>query len=316
MKRVTLLMAALLLPATSLLALPDGDGWHRWSVAGLAGAKAGCCHQADRVSPCRLPQGDGQGHGYIADDSLATGGDVILYARSDSGRLVELLALSEQCPVEVGQVEVRDHGRLDADRSARWLGEQRQNGARLNDRIHHALALHAGAAADTLLRQAVEPGQQASDRRSALFWLGQTRAATAEALLLAALRDTDPKFRQHAAFVVSQTELASAFDALVSQGRSDKSARVRSQAWFWLAQQGKPAAEAALSSALTNESSRRVREQIVFALSQLPEARGSQALIALLQRPHADPELRKQALFWLAHSEDPAAWDYLETVLN
>lgn len=316
MKPVLLLMTALLLPASSLLALPDSDGWHRWSAAGLVGTKAGCCHQADRTDACRLSQGDTRGYGYISDDQQVTGGDVILYVRTEGGGLVELLALSEQCPVEVGQARVRDHGRLEADRSARWLGEQLQAGARINDRIHLALALHDGDVADTLLRQAVEPGQKASDRRSALFWLGQTRAATAEALLLMALRDTDPKFRQHAAFVVSQTELASAFDALVSQGRDDESAKVRSQAWFWLAQQGKPAAEAALSAALTAEASRRVREQIVFALSQLPEARGSQALIALLERQNADREVRKQALFWLAQSEDPDAWRYLETVLN
>jgi HEAT repeat protein len=58
-----------------------------------------------------------------------------------------------------------------------------------------------------------------------------------------------------------------------------------------------------------------VREQGVFALSELPKGKGVPLLIKL-GRESRDREVRKQALFWLAESDDPEAVKFLEKMLE
>ncbi|MCB1588937.1 MAG: HEAT repeat domain-containing protein [Xanthomonadales bacterium] len=314
--KVILTWAALVFgPAAGLAGLPTEDGWYRWTVDRLPEAATGCCYANDHITDCQLDR-RGRGISYIHDQDADHGQRVLLHAHLQQGRLTELLAVGDQCPVAAGSLPVRDLGQLAADDSAEWLASQLQSGARINGDIHAALASHAGARAGAILTQALAPEQSLKDRKSALFWLGQSRPQASQRQLLAALHDDSAKFREHASFVISQTELPVAFDALVEQGRSDPAAKVRSQAWFWLAQQGDARAEAALQAALRNESSQQVREQMVFALSQLPDARGVRALVQLLEQPTVDAKLRKQALFWLAQSDDDDAWRYLDTVLK
>jgi len=58
-----------------------------------------------------------------------------------------------------------------------------------------------------------------------------------------------------------------------------------------------------------------VRKKGVFALTQLPKGGGVPYLIRL-GREGKQREIRKEALFWLAQSDDPAALKYLDKVLN
>ena len=103
---------------------------------------------------------------------------------------------------------------------------------------------------------------------------------------------------------------------MLQQARTDKDSEVRSQAWFWLAQSGDARAEAELRKALRAEKSRKVRHQAIFALSQLPDERGVPALIGVVEDRELPIEDRKQALFWLGHSETDAAIAYLDRVLR
>ena len=57
-----------------------------------------------------------------------------------------------------------------------------------------------------------------------------------------------------------------------------------------------------------------VKKKAVFALSQLPADEGVPKLIEVA-RTHRNPEVRKQAFFWLGQSHDPRAVTFFEDVL-
>jgi HEAT repeat protein len=90
----------------------------------------------------------------------------------------------------------------------------------------------------------------------------------------------------------------------------------RRQAVFWLGQAAGEAATRGLDSiAVDDRGDLEVREHAVFALSQRPEDEGVPALIRIARtNPH--PELRKKALFWLGHSDDPRALSLFEELLQ
>jgi HEAT repeat protein len=52
----------------------------------------------------------------------------------------------------------------------------------------------------------------------------------------------------------------------------------------------------------------------VFALSQLPKDEGVPKLIQVAEN-NRNPEVRKQAMFWLGQSQDPRALGFFEKVL-
>ena len=52
----------------------------------------------------------------------------------------------------------------------------------------------------------------------------------------------------------------------------------------------------------------------MFALSQMPAEEGVPLLINVA-RTNSNPEVRKQAMFWLGQSKDPKALAFFEEVL-
>jgi hypothetical protein len=90
----------------------------------------------------------------------------------------------------------------------------------------------------------------------------------------------------------------------------------RRQSVFWLSQIAGDAVTANLV-ALTGEAAldREVRKQAVFALSQRGSSDGVPALIQVA-RTNRDPEIRKNALFWLGQSRDPRALALFEEILS
>ncbi len=53
----------------------------------------------------------------------------------------------------------------------------------------------------------------------------------------------------------------------------------------------------------------------MFALTQLPADESTTQLIRVA-RTNRNPQVRKQALFWLGQSKDPRALAYIEEVLT
>jgi len=67
--------------------------------------------------------------------------------------------------------------------------------------------------------------------------------------------------------------------------------------------------------AITNDPDTGVKKKAVFALSQLPHDEGVPKLIEVAQTQR-NPEVRKQAFFWLGQTHDPRALAYIEDVLT
>jgi hypothetical protein len=128
-------------------------------------------------------------------------------------------------------------------------------------------------------------------------------------------RDTDKRHVEEDVLAALAVNRGAARD-LIRLGNTDRDSEVRAQAWFWLANLGAPEAENAIFAALRKESNDEVRERAIIALAQLPEARATQALIAVAEDRSQSRELRKRAVFWLSQSDSDAAQSYLEQILT
>ena len=69
------------------------------------------------------------------------------------------------------------------------------------------------------------------------------------------------------------------------------------------------------SAAGSLTATRDVQTQAVFALTQMPDGQGTTRLIEVA-RTNRNPEVRKQAMFWLGQSHDPRALAFIEKVLT
>jgi hypothetical protein len=103
---------------------------------------------------------------------------------------------------------------------------------------------------------------------------------------------------------------------LIAIAKDDRRERgVRTQAVFWVGQAaGEKASEGLAQLAGDAAEDRDVRLQAVFAISQR-HAEGVGMLINIA-RTSKDPEIRKQAIFWLGQSHDPRAIDFFEAILT
>lgn len=312
------LRAALLVVCSGAVAsdlvLPQ-DGWVTWRVDAVAGAPDWCCFRDDKQaigSACNL---DGRRNGFGSDDAH-TIEDLQVYALMKDGRAQRVRAFGPSCPVTADS-PIQDLGRLDTDASARWLAQQFAGSSERFSEALAALALHDGTTAEDTLAAIANDAEAGKRRMDALFWLGHARGEAGvrriEPLLTT---EPDPRIRQHAAFAISQSNSVRRGDLVLRQAKTDRVEEVRSQAWFWLAQIGDSRSEAELRAALRSEASQQVRHQAIFALSQLPDDRGVPALISVIEDRELAIDDRKQALFWLGHSETEQALAYLDRVLR
>ena len=73
---------------------------------------------------------------------------------------------------------------------------------------------------------------------------------------------------------------------------------------FWLSQEYPVEAKEWLVQVIGTEQDEDVLEQAVFAISQLPDGDGDQLLLELAQNSQVSRAVRRQAIFWLAESDN------------
>jgi hypothetical protein len=110
------------------------------------------------------------------------------------------------------------------------------------------------------------------------------------------------RVRQAALAALAYHASPSAAERLARIGKSSADSERRGQALFWLAQTGDPRAAGWIEDVIARDPDSSVREQAVFALSQVA---GAVPRLVRLLRETDHPDVRRQALFWLAQSEDP-----------
>ncbi len=123
-------------------------------------------------------------------------------------------------------------------------------------------------------------------------------------------QDNDPELRAHALFILTQQDDDGAVDLILDVARNDPDPEVREQAVFWLSQNDAPETVSVLRSILSNPADAQLHEHAVFALSQMSDPAAGTILREYAGSDAADPEVRANAVFWLAQhgTADDAAF--------
>ncbi len=303
-------------PAKAVREFPDG--WLAFSMPVIEGTRSPCCWQgnwtSERELGCSL-QTEHQSYGTRHDSPLAQ--DVIAYARVSDGNVRAVRIVGRDCPVDGGGAQVTWIGATNDTASLGWLDRvARSSQHDASDSALYATALHASPEATKQLQDlAADDNSELSEE--AVFWLGEARGISGYRAL-DALLDELPRgdTRQQINFALAQNDSSEAFARLVDISRKDADPEQRGNALFWLAEEYPDQAADLLLDALAVEQDDEVLEQAVFAVSQLPGSQGTRILLDLAQDPEQPREIRRQAMFWLANSDDAEALAALEELLT
>lgn len=201
--------------------------------------------------------------------------------RVEQNRLNKIRMATPDCDIDAGGLQVTWLTQVNGAQSVAYL-ETIAGVDKLGDAAMSAMAMHQDPAADRALESMLNTRQPDKVREKAVMWLSIHRGR---------------------------------YERVVRVAHDDPSARVRGQAIFWLAQgaQKKLAADTA-ANAIDNDPETEVKKKAVFALSQLSNGDGVPKLIDVA-KTNRNPEVRKQAIFWLGQSKDARALKFLEEVL-
>jgi hypothetical protein len=294
------------------------EGWIAFSMPVLEGTRSPCCWKgkwnSQREVGCSL-EGEQQSYGTRSDSPLAE--NVIAYARISQGEVSSLRVVGEQCPVEADGAKVTWLGNTDNAASLNWLDDvARSNHHDPANTALYAMALHrSDQANDHLYALAKDPNVGLAEE--AIFWLGENRGTDGfDALkhLLAELPSGDT--RREINFALAQNGTPEAVDLLSGISRTDSDPEQRGNALFWLADEFPELAQDLLLEAIASEQNEDVLEQAVFAISQLPAETSRQMLLDLARNDRYPREVRRQAVFWLANSDDEEAVAALAELLT
>ncbi|MDF2773729.1 MAG: lyase domain protein repeat-containing protein [Geminicoccaceae bacterium] len=147
--------------------------------------------------------------------------------------------------------------------------------------------------------------------------LGNVSAVEASTYLVTLASTLPGKAGRDAIFPATVADSAEPWPGLFRIARNEERPReTRKQAVFWLGQAAGEAASAGLDS-LSRDGNvdREVQKAVVFAFSQRPREEGIPALIRIA-RSHRDPDVRRDAVFWLGQSNDPRAIALFEELLT
>lgn len=151
-----------------------------------------------------------------------------------------------------------------------------------------------------------------SDRE--IVRLGPIDNATSISLLKPLLR-RNHKMMDHALAAIAFHHGNEAFRILQQRAQAGDTLEQKKQALFWLAQSRITQARDYLMSSMRGADEPELRKHAVFSYSQSAALDRDAVLIDLVEDQSLAHEERKNALFWLAHSDSSEALDYLQAVL-
>ncbi len=218
-----------------------------------------CCLDRDTFNPrdrdsirpgiCRL---DAESHNWTTWSDIHTDHTARLRVmmRVRRGEVERMRIYSVGCRLEfdhrVEELEVSPKTSLDflTRLAHRWQNKPSVKGEL--EMVHATLGRHLGPAADGIMAElAGNTSSPTEARRSAIFWLGQTRGAFAVETLRAMLdRETDEELREHIIFSISQTATPDnqGTTELIRLVKETRNPEIRRHALFWLADSDDPRA--------------------------------------------------------------------------
>jgi HEAT repeat protein len=279
----------------SIVNAQSSPAWVGYAVPIIPGDRQMCCWN-DNARGCFLePSSNDRTIVVLSNQTVKLEGPtqlVVLY-RVENRQVGKVRSFSPECELDAGGLPFIWLTSVNAAESVKVLegiakdmsASAARDQIRRAESAESAIAMHADPAADRALEDLVASNQPEQVRRQATFGLAQ-RNNTQALNLLAAV------------------------------AHNDKSPHVRGQALFWLAQRaGQKIAEAAINDAIANDPETEVKKKAVFALTQMPAGQGVPLLIQVA-RTNRNPEVRKQAVFWLGQSKDERALAFIEEVLT
>ena len=229
----------------------------------------------------------------------------------------------------------------------RGLVEGRQANS-VGEHATMAIALHDDARVAGMLKNFIQQSSVEKLRTSAVFWIGQVGGETQFLADLARNESEGREVRKQAAFAIGISKDSDAISTLQNLYSSvtnrdvkeqiifavsineDKDAAVnflidvagkdndheaRKKAIFWLGQKAGERSLNALKDTLDSaDADTEVQKQAVFAISQRSKDE-SVPLLIKIAKTHANPAVRKQAIFWLGQTGDERAVDFFKEIL-
>jgi HEAT repeat protein len=227
-------------------------------------------------------------------------------------------------------------------------GHDYKAAARIGEHATMAIALHDDSRVVGMLKNFVRQSSVEKTRKSAVFWLGQIGGETPFLADLARNESENREVRKQAAFAIGISKDSDAIPALqnlypsvtnrevreqiifAASINQDKDAAVnfliditgkdndlesRKKAIFWLGQKAGERSLNALKDTIDSaDADTEIQKQAVFAISQRSKDE-SVPLLIKIARNHANPTVRKQAMFWLGQTGDERAVDFFKEIL-
>jgi hypothetical protein len=303
--------------------------WIGYSVEEVAGERSICCgnYQGDdsfRCGTCTLENEHNNwsgSRGKKETANLESHGILVGSLRLEKKQVMRIRMASTDCTLDAGGLRFVWLTGVKPEQSVALLTNyvhaedfhsKGDNG--LSGQALAAIAMPGDASADRAYASFTAPEQPTGLREKAAFWLGAARGKSGLALLKK-MAESDPSadVRPQVAFALYVSPESTAVDEIILMAKEDRDAHVRGQALFWLAQKAGAKAASAITGAIENDPDTEVKKRAVFALSQMPKDEGVPKLIDVAQ---TNPEVRKQAMFWLGQSNDPRAVQFFEKVLT
>jgi hypothetical protein len=293
--------------------------WLAFSIPALEGTRSPCCWKGKwstmGETGCSL---ESKHHSYGTRSDFPMAENLVVLSRIRNSKVENLRVVGESCPVDATGQQVTWIGNIDDVAGLNWLESiaRTDRDDKTGDSALFALALHRSPeAGQRLYSLAMETGGDLSEE--AIFWLGESRGEEGFKLLkqlLAELPEGDR--RREINFALSQNATPKAADLLFEISKSDQDPEQRGGAMFWLSQAYPLKAQDWLLEVIKTEQNKDVLEQAVFAISQLPDDDGDQILLELAQNGQAPRAVRRQAIFWLAQSDNDSSVAALTELLT
>lgn len=301
-------------------AMKEAEGhWLAFSLPARSGTRSPCCWKGKwngmGQAGCVLETRN-QSYGTRSDSPLAE--HLIIFSQVRDGQVKSIRVVGESCPVDGDGAQVNWIGAVDTSDGLDWLERVARSDRddSMGGSALFALALHRSPDAGQRLYSLAQEvdGDLAEE---AIFWLGESRGEQGFRILKKLLAELPVGDERRAInFALSQNNTSGAADLLFEISKSDSDPEQRGEAMFWLAEGYPQKAQAWLFEVLETEQNEDVLEQAVFAISQLPGGAGDQALLELAQNNQVSRAVRRQAIFWLAQSDNDSSVAALTELLT
>lgn len=181
-----------------------------------------------------------------------------------------------------------------------------------------SISQHRSARSQRILRDVAQRrNAPAKMREDAIFWLGQRRDAESTEFLRGLFPSLESdELREKVLFSVAQGRSPENSRWLLDRAKDRQlDASLRKSALFWAGQSGVSIRDVAEIYDSAGDD-RELRNQVIFVLSQRRRDEAAMDKLVDIAQREKDPELRRQAIFWLGQSNDPRAAKLLEDIIN